>query len=644
MDYSNINEMVLENHTELFMNELLSQSPDIRAKIVVLPTEEGGEEIVIRDTDDLQTISINDSLYADTFVGTFLKTSAKIKMINYNGKYNLLNRKFNIYMGVYYINPEDEQETIEYENMGTYICYQTSDYKTEIELEIDAYNYSYLFEQKYTSNLVYPCTLVDYVNDICTTLGLELATQTFTNGNLILLQAPFLEEGATFRDAVAMASQAGGNYAKVKHNDKLYIQFFNPNKSYTIGDYSGLKQEELIGPYNVVVLGRTPQEDNIYYPNTLPDNPIEFRIDNNQIIDAIREVAIIPIYLLVNGFSFYPMEVEIAGNMLVQAGDYLNYLDLNDVPVSNPVFDHTLEYDGGLVSKYVTYQKSDTSTNYGYAGSLEKRQTNTELQVDKNSNEIRGLVEKTTQLGSDLTQLTQSLSGFEFKVQESGNMNLIENSVGWNDTKYWTLTGDGSVTIDQSSGLKDASTAKSGFNLNNITMKQEIQSKPNTLYAVCAVIKNTANLNAYVKITNGEETNYLFNINEIKDWSRYDFSFTSNSNRIIIEIYSASNNLTITDLVLAEGELIQSWYPAPNEIYTANVKIDRDGINISNSSSETRTIINASEFAIYSGAGKTISVNRDTTILQKAIAEAGFTIGRLRFDVKNDGVDATLLD
>jgi len=191
-----MNEIVLTNHTQAFLDALLSSSPDVRAKIV---TEDG---VVIRDSDDLQTIKINDSLFSDTFIGTFQKTSCEIQMLNYDAKYNLLNKNFNIYLGFgYYV---DDVYTIEYEDMGTYVCYETSDYKTEIELNIKAYNLSYLFETRYVSDLAYPCTVADYIQDICNLVGVELATTSFVNSTLPLTEAPYLEEGATFRDAVAM--------------------------------------------------------------------------------------------------------------------------------------------------------------------------------------------------------------------------------------------------------------------------------------------------------------------------------------------------------------------------------------------------------------------------------------------------------
>lgn len=630
-------EIVLKDHTPAFMEALLSDSPDIRAKIVF---EDG---VVIRDTDDLQEMTIKDSIYNDNFIGTFQKRPATIKMINYDAKYDLIDKKFNIFLGVGY--DDNGNYTVEYEDMGTYVCYKTSDYKTEIELEIEAYDISYLFEAPYQRSIqTFPTTVSNYLSVICDAVNIDLATTSFPNSDMILLEQPFLEEGSSYRTAISMVAEASGGYARMGHDNKLYIEFFNSGKVYEIGDYSDLKEEKEIGPFNVVVLGRSPQEDNIFYPTELPEKPLEYRIDNNQILDQHRETTITAIYLLVNGFKYRPMEIEVVGNPLVQAGHSISYLDLNDVEVVNPVFEHILEYNGALISKYNTYQQSETSTNYKYAGTIEKRLTNTEIIVDKNNNEIKAIINQQNEMGDQLSQLTQRLDGFEFVVQESGNLNLISNSVGWADTKFWELTENGEVKINQSSDLQDRSTSKSGFDLTNITMSQVIQCKPNTQYSLCAVMENIANLNAHLKIINGTEELYLFNTGDIIDWERYDLTFLSTSNTITVEMYSEGRNLTITDLVLAEGELIQSWFPGANEIYTANVLIDRDGISVYNTATETRTVINANEFAIYSGLGKTISVNRDLTILQRVEITTGLYIGRLRFDVNPDGVDATIMD
>ncbi|HPY89074.1 MAG TPA: hypothetical protein PLG34_13970, partial [Spirochaetota bacterium] len=233
---------------------------------------------------------------------------------------------------------------------------------------------------------------------------------------------------------------------------------------------------------------------------------------------------------------------------------------------------------------------------------------------------------------------------FEFKIQESGNLNLINNSVGWNDTKFWTLSGAGTVIADQDAEVRDNSNSKSGFKLNNITMSQTIDVIPNNQYSISAILKNVVSNSAYLKVINGTEEIIVFNDEIELDFVRYDNTFIANTNQITVQIYSSGDNLIVTDLVIASGDLIKTWFPGSNEIYTSNVKIDKDGISITNSVSGTKTVIDSSEFAIYAGSNKTIAVNKDLTTLRKTEILDTLTLGKLRFDKKTDGVDLTILD
>jgi len=51
---------------------------------------------------------------------------------------------------------------------------------------------------------------------------------------------------------------------------------------------------------------------------------------------------------------------------------------------------------------------------------------------------------------------------------------------------------------------------------------------------------------------------------------------------ITIYAYNRLASLYVSDIILAEGSAVHKWTPAPNEIYTTEVKIDRRGIEVSN--------------------------------------------------------------
>ena len=93
-----------------------------------------------------------------------------------------------------------------------------------------------------------------------------------------------------------------------------------------------------------------------------------------------------------------------------------------------------------------------------------------------------------------------------------------------------------------------------------------------------------------------------------------------------------------------EGEQKTHWSPAPNEIYTTNVKIDRRGINITNLESSTETIIDNTQFAVKHAGNIVLTVNKDLTTLRKTEVTDELTIGKGKFVPHTDGLNFVLLD
>ena len=65
--------------------------------------------------------------------------------------------------------------------------------------------------------------------------------------------------------------------------------------------------------------------------------------------------------------------------------------------------------------------------------------------------------------------------------------------------------------------------------------------------------------------------------------------------------------------MITEGAIPRKWTPAPNEIYTQEVKIDKRGIEVSNSASSQRTVITNTEFAGYYNDEVIFTLNKDET-------------------------------
>ena len=155
--------------------------------------------------------------------------------------------------------------------------------------------------------------------------------------------------------------------------------------------------------------------------------------------------------------------------------------------------------------------------------------------------------------------------------------------------------------------------------------------------------------NAYVRaIINGDTEIDLFNTSEAFEWTEYTAVLPDVQDSVItIRIYSRDASLFVSDIMLTEGTSLHKWTPAPNEIYTSEVKIDRRGIEVSNADSAQRTVINNTEFSGYYNDEKIFSLNKDETLTKKTVVDGELTVGKTKFvpmATASQGLNIVILD
>lgn len=251
-------------------------------------------------------------------------------------------------------------------------------------------------------------------------------------------------------------------------------------------------------------------------------------------------------------------------------------------------------------------------------------------------------IEETETKISQILQTIDDLT-ISFSNQYTGGINYIANSSGLNGVSDdWSYTGTAQTL--QNDDVKSNTLSGACFWLGPATtLSQEIEVMPGTAYTLTFKMKKAA-VRGWVKIISGGNEIEVVNTNTAEDWTEHTITFVTPSNAVTLEIYAYSNYLYIADIMLSEGTAKQRWTPAPNEIYTTDVKIDRRGIHITNTESQTSTIINNVEFAVLYRETKVITVNKDTTVLTKAMVIDEFTVYKLKTVPVEGGVDEVLLD
>ena len=254
-------------------------------------------------------------------------------------------------------------------------------------------------------------------------------------------------------------------------------------------------------------------------------------------------------------------------------------------------------------------------------------------------------------LNHSISELRQSIDGviMSFTSQVVGGINKIENSCGWNGkSDDWEYTGE----IDAIQNAEAASKTVSGSlwriggfaDPSQSYLTQKINTVIGTAYSLTFKCKRDTADEYVVLIDNGDDDLIVFDEFAACDWTEYNYSFTAASDHIILKLIAYGHYMYVSDLMLVEGITKSNWTPAPNEIYTTNVKIDKRGINITNSESSTQTIIDNTQFAVLHNDQVVLTVNKDLTTLQKTECKNEMTIGKCRFVPKSDGLDFVVLD
>lgn len=244
---------------------------------------------------------------------------------------------------------------------------------------------------------------------------------------------------------------------------------------------------------------------------------------------------------------------------------------------------------------------------------------------------------------SSLEQKIDSLT-LSYTTKTTGGINNIRNSSGLNGiSDDWSYTG--SVVAQQTADAVNNTASGSMFRLRVGTLAQEITVLQGKEYTLTFKAKRGTANRCYVLINNGGNDTFIFDEQAINNtWAEYSLTFTAAGNTVTLTAGTTGYYLYVADFMLAEGSQKQNWTPAPNEIYTENVKIDRRGINITNSESSTETIIDHTQFAVKHAGAVVLTVNKDLTTLRKTEVTDELTVGKGKFVPQSAGLDIVLLD
>ena len=494
----------------------------------------------------------------------------------------------------------------------------------------------------------YPCTLREYLQSICDVCHVELSTDSFFNEDLQIPYDYFEGLGVTYRDVLDQIAEVTCSTIFIKDN-KLYLSDLNPTEEILSPDIlKTVTIKEEFKPLTSFVLARSPQNgDDVYRPEEEPEDLSELAFTNNQFLDKRRDEVIDGMFEHLEGLNFWTFECDELGAGYFDPCDLVTIEDREGNLFENClIINNDLRITDGASELLSSVLPQQTTTRYKYATTQQKDQKRSEIIVKKLENQINYLTEEQTGLGYKLVQLIQNLSGFEFDVRATSGINVFLNSVGLNNTEFWTVERD-SVAGVQSEYIINNTTSKSAFRINGGKISQSFSTIIGHGYALTFKYRQRAGVTGSIKWIDNSQLELLEAPVSGDVFIEVSRVFIAQSNKVSLSIESDGDYLEVTDLVckhivLRPGDIIEDvsvpWSPNPNEIYGSNVFIDLNGVTIYELTSFLKNVLNSRGMAIVNTLNGNIllEVTHDRTYID--YLQAGkIKVGSAILETTTDG-------
>lgn len=184
-----------------------------------------GTQLTLTNSDlweDAFTIDDSVTSGSDFEIGAAVVNSATVGIENFDGRfstYDFFDAKLTLYAGFAF------DSNTEWIKKGVFTVEEPT-YSGEVITLKCLDNMAKLDKPYSGSNLTYPATLLQIVNDACSRCGLTLATQQFPHRSYSVVLRPE-DEALTYREVVAWAAQIAGCFARCNADGQLELTWFD---------------------------------------------------------------------------------------------------------------------------------------------------------------------------------------------------------------------------------------------------------------------------------------------------------------------------------------------------------------------------------------------------------------------------------
>lgn len=363
----------------------------------------------------------------DRSFGEFPTKKVNFEIYNLNNNLDFENKEIVVYKGLYIDNQ------IEWVPQGIFKP-NSSNITTNISTRTitiqDAQDRTQLFDVPYVSTLSWNNNQThsgqEIVDDICTQIGIKLANSTF-NWSSYQFKQPNFKEGITCREIIRRLAEIGNSIAFINREGKLEIKSRTAtNEIIERKRYVNLSKENIVGPYNTLVLGKDGYNDDIIYPETMDTDRVEVKILDNPFVDLYRGEMIETIASYFIGSSYIPFELtDFVDGFYYDLNDEIEIVDKKGNKFKSVILNY--ESTSRIKSKVGANTESKSLTDYNLAGSTRSAIEDVKLDVNHIKSEINLVATKNEENSEKIAEIeitndniASSVTSVEEKLNEVG--------------------------------------------------------------------------------------------------------------------------------------------------------------------------------------------------------------------------------
>lgn len=367
------------------------------------------------------------------------------------------------------------EQIFEFVQMGIFIADKPEKNGNSV-LSATAYDRMSRFDRdvsEWYKEIQFPITLANLTKSLCDHIGVACDLD-FLNSDYSI-QHSFDLESISGRDFLSCIAEVACSFARFDREGILRLEWYQ-QIDYTVHDKGQCYSEVKVAEYSVKPIDRlqvkaTQSDIGVIIPETgnntyvIEDNPLLYTQTEEEITPVMQNI----LNRLILFPAYYPIEIEINGNPLLNAGDIIQFVDASENTYLLPIMNRTMGNNDILISTGNAEREENTDVNRsiialrGKTNELTRTLDETVLlmgNLEENlSNEIRitadGLTEKITNAEGNISTLQTTAQGLQQQVTSTDQtVTTLKSDVEGFSTTFATQEG---VTQEISSALNGIS-------------------------------------------------------------------------------------------------------------------------------------------------------------------------------------------